>query len=200
MQCYLAAMALSVPTILIVERDPSRLDRISAALCERGFGVDTATRLSTAFDWLKQHSAELIVIGPGLGETGVLVDMARRMRPRVKALFLVEPAAEDTLSPHDRAETLFLPLDEYLLLRRVYDVLMRDEPGGEVAASDPRPAEFAIVAAQLQCLRSRLSAAADAGVTDLARDLEREIEAAAAVGRCLRQLIGDAALAGPRSA
>ena len=125
-----------------------------------------------------------------------MIRAARRLQPALKTLLIVDADDFDLPIDPDHDDVITRPFDESRLAARICDLLLR-EPGTETDASPEYAAEFGIGAARLACLRARRAAAETAGADELARDLVREIDAAAVLQRTLQRLI--AATGDPRS-
>jgi CheY-like chemotaxis protein len=184
-------MAGGAPSVLVASGDKVEQGRIVSALQARQLAVDAVADAASALTLLKHHAVDLAVItaprrGTGVGTAAIRA--ARRLQPALKTLFIVDADDFDLPNDPDRDEVITRPFDESRLAARICDLLLRD-PGTETGACPEYAAEFGIGAARLACLQARRGAAETAGAEELARDLVREIEAAAVLQRTLQRLI-----------
>jgi DNA-binding response OmpR family regulator len=162
-------MAGQGPGILVVAGDWNERVRIAALLREAGFAVVASADERGAAAALDREAFAAAVIalpnGTGIG----LVHRARRRRPELRALLIVD-AAEIALADEGCASLVKRPFDPRQLLGCVFELVLREE-----AAPPSHAAELGIAAAKLACLYSRHAVAAAAGAQGLAAELTRQI-------------------------
>jgi len=174
---------------VLVAGDHTERGRIASALQAKQLAVVAVEDHRAAIDVLNSRAVDLAVIAhPKCGEPGVSAALraARRLRPALKALLIVEPDF-DRPSDLDCDGIVVRPFDEARLASRICDLLLHEGRG--VSAHAESVAEFGIGAARLACLNARQWAATAEGRHGLARDLVRQIETAAVLQRSLERLI-----------
>lgn len=175
-------MAVSRPTILVVDDDWDERAVIASVLREVGFGVVAAAHDRGARAAMTRQGFAAAVIALRDGDGVGFLRHARRWQPGLKALIVVEATAtqfvdadDDTIVPR--------PFDPRRLLGYVFELVLHEDE--RVGTPHLRhAAEFAIAAAKLACLASRRAAAA-AGASRLAHDLTRQIDEASTLHRGL---------------
>jgi DNA-binding NtrC family response regulator len=142
------------PCALIVDRDAAGRARMTGLLRENGFIAAAFRDGGGALAALAARAVDVIVLAGEVSEGEDVLALARQMRrcrPGSRVLFAgaadALPAAPGPQSGH----AVTRPFDKRRFLSAVFELLARD--GQTDARSDE--AEFALMAAQLACLRSR---------------------------------------------
>lgn len=181
------------PYLLLLDRDAVSRARVGGALRYSGFAAVAFAESRGALAALAARPADLVLIGaalPGGEDALAAARQVRHCRAHTRVLFIGAPAtlpaaAGPDIEP-DCGRVVTLPFDRRRLLAGVFALLGEEE--GDLTHLDD--AEFALIEAQLACLRHRRTLAGG----EVAFDVEHQIRDALQARDALRPALAAPAI------